>query len=83
MQKTTRLTKVIVKNYSPAELDLVETITWDDPDDDQLPISKDSTRSLVPIVDIETGSPTYGVITYPDVSGEDQMVQDIAGVLWV
>ena len=83
MQKTTRLTKVIVKNYTLAILDLVETITWDDPDDDQLPISKETTRSLVPYRDIETDSPTYGQNVYPDVSGEDQMVQDIAGVLWV
>ena len=62
-------------------LRVTDRITIDDPDDDQLPIHKDSERNISRYVattdenDVETINPR-------DLSGEDQVVQDIAAAIW-
>lgn len=56
--------------------------TFDDPDDAQLPTSTTSIVSLMrntTTVDSE-GTPTT---TATDVTGEDQLVQDVCGAIWV
>ena len=55
--------------------------TFDDPDDNRLPTSTTSIVSLMSTTTMvdEEGTPT----TSPtDISGEDQMVQDICGAIW-
>jgi len=57
---------------------ITEKVCFDDPDDDKLPQISVRTRLLTMVFD-ENSPPSY---VTPDVSGEEQIVQDIAGVIW-
>ena len=50
-------------------------VSADDPTDDELPVSSDKTVNLVRYSDEENAFAT-------DVTGEDQLVQDICGAIW-
>ena len=80
LTKQIRLTKIEVYHIydSYPAIRLFETITFDDPDDDTLPETKNRTREIMPIEHLE--SPMY--TEYPDLSGEEQIVQDISAAIW-
>ncbi|MGB2376147.1 MAG: hypothetical protein ACPH55_00515 [Luminiphilus sp.] len=62
-------------------LAVTERITVDDPDDDQLPIHRDNERRIsrnVATIDSD-GNET---INPRDLSGEDQVIQDVAAAIW-
>lgn len=66
---------------SDATMMVVYEHTFDDSDDDSLPVTTMATKHLVRnVVTIdEDGNQTT---TATDVTGEDQMVQDLCGAVW-
>ena len=62
-------------------LRVMDRITIDDPDDDQLPIYKDSERNISRYV-ATTDENGVETVNPRDLSGEDQVVQDIAAAVW-
>ena len=61
---------------SPALL-LTEEIIIDDPDDNQLPLATRNRRSVPRFIDNEDGEEVAN-----DISGEHQLVQDVAALVW-
>lgn len=80
LTKQILLTKVEIYHIydSYPAIRLFESITFDDPDDDTLPETSNRVRELSPSENLE--SPMS--VTYPDVSGEEQIVQDISSAIW-
>ena len=75
------LEKIEIIPQNPPVMYLFEKITFDDTEDDQLPIVSKKRRVLqVSHLDNPEESSYEEVI--PDVSGETQLIQDIAAVLW-
>lgn len=66
---------------SDATMMVVYEHTFDDSDDDSLPVTTMATKHLVrnAVTVAEDGSQT---VTATDVSGEDQIVQDLCGAVW-
>lgn len=84
--KSSKIERVTVKFFTEVPDIEVETVTtWDDPDDDQLPMDRRSSRTISKMVLSTTyeedGTPIHSE-TERDMSGEDQLVQDIAAVVW-
>lgn len=79
MTKTNTLTEIRVQTYpsDPAVLLIEEQITIDDPDDDQLPLITRNRRSIP-----KQTENSDGVMVNTDISGEEQIIQDIAAVVW-
>lgn len=79
MTKTSTLTEIRVQMYpsNPSVLLIEEQITIDDPDDDQLPLITRNRRSIA-----KQRENSDGVMVNTDISGEEQVIQDIAAVVW-
>ena len=79
MTKTSTLTEIRVQMYpsNPPALLIEEQITIDDPDDDQLPLITRNRRSIA-----KQRENSDGVMVNTDISGEEQVIQDIAAVVW-
>ena len=56
---------------------ITEEMTMDDPDDNQLPVTTKNRRSIA-----KQTENAEGEMVNTDLSGEDQLVQDIAAVVW-
>lgn len=74
------------KEDEDAVLIVSMTTSWDDPDDNDLPMSKTTTREITKnsqttTYDEETGAPIHSE-TPTDITGESQMIQDICAVIW-
>lgn len=87
MTKTTLIETIEIRQFADAETKLfVHTKnTWDDPDDSDAPVEKINFHAVeryqVEITYDEDGNETR-TETPTDLSGEDQLVQDIAAVVW-
>jgi hypothetical protein len=85
--KTTSITHISVTfEQDPPIIMIDEKTVWDDPEDDQLPIDQRNHRELRKNTlsisyNEETGDPIQ-TEELTDISGEDQLVQDIAAVVW-
>lgn len=82
MTKTTEMVQVICNLQEGNEfMHVILRDIWDDPDDDDLPISKNRVDE---IYRYQTQQDEDGNITQTptDLSGEDQLIQDIAAVVW-
>lgn len=85
--KSTTLEHVHIDcSQDPAHLEVIEGVSWDDPDDDELPIHKSTSRMIrkntVSVTyDAETGE-AISTETPTDLSNEDQVIQDIAAAIW-
>lgn len=79
MTKTSTLTEIRVQMYpsNPPVLLIEEQITIDDPDDDQLPLITRNRRSIS-----KQTENSDGVMVNTDISGEEQVIQDIAATVW-
>lgn len=62
-----------------ASMVIFETVVLDDPGDSFLPVSNNNTRSLAAWLDEELSPPAW---QFPDVTGEEQLIQDIASGIW-
>lgn len=84
--KTTKVQRVEV--YPPMDADAADTLNtgnptvmcvyedaMDDPDDNDLPVTATRVKHLMRYSDEENATAT-------DVTGEDQLVQDICGAIW-
>ena len=75
-----------IANRDHAQISVVEVITWDDPDDADLPVVNRKQRGLEKFTYTESFDPQTGerIMTESatDISGEPQLVQDIAAVVW-
>lgn len=79
MTKSSNLQEIRIINASsdvPILL-LTEEITIDDPEDNQLPMTTRNRRSIPKQTENSDGE-----MVDTDISGEDQLVQDIAAVVW-
>lgn len=69
-----------------ATLYIQSITTWDDPDDNDLPMTKGTSRSLTKTTTTVTYNETTGERTEStsatDISGESQMIQDICALIW-
>lgn len=82
--KTEAIERITVVIKDPADTSVVivqSRVTWDDPDDDELPIQRENVKT------VEKYSTTYDenqqpVTTENDISNEDQLVQEICGAVW-
>ena len=78
--KTVIFNKVVVEpGHTYASMLVRETVLLDDPDDDILPVSNNSNRRLAPWFDEEISPPGW---QFPDITGEEQLIQDIASGIW-
>lgn len=83
--KTDKIERISIVLKDPADTSVIvvqSKTTWDDPDDDELPIERETVKT------VEKYSTTYDenqqpVTTENDITGEDQRVQDICEVIWV
>jgi len=82
--KTEAIERITVVIKDPADTSVVivqSRVTWDDPDDDELPIERENVKT------VEKYTTTYddnqqAVTTTNDITGEDQLVQDICNAVW-
>ena len=88
ISKTEKVTsyKIRMNDDEDATLSIQSLTTWDDPDDNDLPITKEASRSLRKTTTTATYNETTGARTEStsatDISGESQMIQDICALIW-
>jgi len=79
--KTEELTQITITGLTESSgnsaIRLSYRIKIDDPEDDQLPIFSTNDREIWRYTNDENGFKTA-----TDISGEDQLVQDIAALIW-
>lgn len=89
MTKTTEIEKIELRymreNIHPEGVEILgpeifvrKVTTWDDPDDDQLPM----TKGVNEVYPRQKWNQETGAWEDNDISGADQIVQDIAAVVW-
>lgn len=62
-------------------LNIQSTVKWDDPDDNELPVSKDVFREIrYSTFSVDGEGVQEEILT--DISGEPQLIKDICNVLW-
>ena len=93
MTKTTTLTEINitpetvwineegVEGRNPTIIHAVYRTVIDDPEDDQLPLARTFGKNLVKTT-ITRDDEGNEIVLDTDVSGEDQLVQDICAVIW-
>ena len=79
--QTRELEKIEIIPQDPPVMHLFEKITFDDTEDDDLPITSKKRRVLQVSHLDNPDDGSYEEIN-PDVSGETQLIQDIAAILW-
>lgn len=85
--KSTTINSITVEyGHDDPVLIVHEVTTWDDPDDDQLPITRGDNRTInktthTTTYDEETGNPIHTETAY-DYSGEDAKIVAICDVVW-
>jgi len=82
--KTEAIERITVVLKTPADTSDVivqSRVTWDDPDDDQLPIMRENVHT-VQKYETSYDENQQAVTTENDITGEDQMVQDICALIW-
>ena len=82
--KTEKIERISIVLKDPADTSVIilqGKITWDDPDDDQLPIERETVKSVekYTLVHDENQQPST---VETDILGEDQLVQDICAAVW-
>ena len=81
MQKTTKITAFNARKSRINGDDWILQVTyedvWDDPDDDDLPLNRSRSVDYRKMVRDEDDNEVPA-----DLSGEDQLIQDICAVLW-
>ena len=88
ISKTEKVTgyEIRMNDDEDATLSIQSLTTWDDPDDNDLPITKETSRSLRKTTTTATYNETTGERTEStsatDISGESQMIQDICALIW-
>ena len=85
--KTSRIQSINVHYWDTVPVVEVHSLTtWDDPDDDQLPITNSATHQITKMTetttyDAETGDPVTSS-SATDYSGEDAKVIAICDLVW-
>ena len=86
--KTERIRSITIHYLESGDptVEISSEISWDDPNDDQLPISRNRNRSLSKVTttttyDENTGSPTTTETT-TDYSGEDAKIVAVCDLVW-
>ena len=84
LTKTDTLQRISVVMAEPADKSTIivsSLLTWDDPDDDQLPIERENVKHILKY-STEYDEDQIPTINENDISGEPQIVQDIAALVW-
>lgn len=84
MTKTDTIERISIVLKDPADTSVIIVqgrTTWDDPDDDQLPIDRETVRSVEKYTLVHDENQQASTVE-TDISGEPQLVQDIAAVVW-
>jgi len=82
--KTEAIERITVVLKTPADTSDVivqSRVTWDDPDDDQLPITRENVHT-VQKYETSYDENQQEVTTENDITDEDQLVQDICAAVW-
>lgn len=88
MIKTTKVEAIEIMPVEGGDAELIvrKRHTWDDPDDNDAPLHKYVSESLRKYTITLSINPETEAIeevsSLTDISGEDQLVQDIAAVVW-
>lgn len=86
--KTEKVTNYDIRmsDGEDATLYIQSITTWDDPDDNDLPMTKGTSRNLTKTTTTVTYNETTGERTESkaatDISGESKMIQDICAIIW-
>jgi len=82
--KTDKIERISIVLKDPADTSVIvvqSKTTWDDPNDDQLPIDRESVKSVEKYTIVYDDNQQPSTIE-SDISGESQLIKDICAVVW-